>query len=226
MKPLVIVSNISKRFGLTIALRELSLVVSTGQTLAFVGDNGAGKSTLLSLISGLLRPDSGSIELMGACPNVRRDYCRIASRVGVLQHQALLYSQLSVEQNLRLFASLFGVAKPGRVTESLELFGILPLADRQVSELSQGMLKRVALSRVFLHRPELLLLDEPFAHLDIEWKERVAQLLNEHGRAGGTTLFSSHEPELIRKSGAEVVPLKLGRIVVDANAPEVIRHVR
>ena len=206
----IFINNVRKRFGTTVALRAVALDVTSSESCAIVGENGAGKSTLLAICAGMLRPDSGEVRVFGARPWRRHEFMPVSKRVGVVLSSAFLYPQFSVLQNLQLFAALYGVEPRSPIDHIIARFGLETFLSRPVGELSQGMTKRVALARAMLHDPELLILDEPFAHLDEEWKQRFAALLAERSARGFATLFSSHEPELISRSKARVVELSQG----------------
>jgi heme exporter protein A len=167
--------GVGKAFGERVVLRDVTVTVTDGCTLAVFGANGAGKTTLLRILAGLLRAQVGKV--------------RVDGRVGLLGHEPMLYRDLSVRQNLEFHARLHGVA-PARIDELLERTAMTARADEPVRTLSRGMTQRVAICRAVLHEPDVLLLDEPYANLDPGARELVAPLLS-----GGTRVLISHDVE-------------------------------
>lgn len=164
--------GITRSFGGPPVLRGLSLSLREGEKAAVVGPNGSGKSTLIRIAAGLLRPGAGSVRLFGGDPWKERSARR---RVGVAGHEAWLYEGLTARENLRFYARLQRVRDPP-ADDLLKRFG-LP-ADRPVATFSRGMRQRLNLARALLHRPGLLLLDEPLSHLDAEGREVLGRTLD------------------------------------------------
>ena len=198
--------ELTRHFGERTALRAVSVTVPAGATLAVLGRNGAGKSTLLRVLATLLRPHAGTVSVFGeALP--RRAFA-VRGRVGLLGHEPLLYTELSGRENLRYQARLHGV-EPGRVEEVLEQTGMRSRADEPVRLLSRGMVQRLAVCRAVLHRPALLLLDEPRANLDPAAGELVEPLI---GRpSGATRVITTHDPQSALAEADLVLGLKEGR---------------
>ena len=158
--------GLSRYYGDHPALRDVSIGLPPGETLAVLGPNGAGKTTLLRVLATLLRPSGGEAFVLGAA--LPKEAWRMRARIGFLGHDALLYRELTVTENLAFHGRLHGLEDAGRAraAELLERVGLSAAAGARVHELSAGMRQRVAICRAVLHEPELLLLDEPFAHLD------------------------------------------------------------
>jgi len=196
-----------RRFGERIVLRDVTASVPAGATLAVLGRNGAGKSTLLRILATLLRPHAGEVQVLGeALP--RRGFA-VRGRLGFLAHDPLLYRDLSGRENLAYHARLHGVAA-GRVEEVLEAVGMRERADEPVRLLSRGMVQRLAVCRAVLHRPRLLLLDEPLANLDPAAAGLVAPLI---GRESATTrVLTSHDPRAALAEADLVLGLEDGRV--------------
>ncbi len=189
-------------------MQEVSATVPTGATLAVLGSNGAGKSTLLRILATLLRPHAGEVSVLGE-PLPRNGYA-IRGRIGLLAHDPLLYRDLNARENLRYHARLHRVGAD-RVEDVLRAVGMLDRADEPVRTLSRGMVQRVAVGRAVLHRPALLLLDEPRANLDPGAGELVEPLI---GRGcGATRVLTSHDPRVALAESDLVLALKGGRPV-------------
>jgi heme exporter protein A len=200
-------SELRRYFGELPALEGISLRVERGQSLAVLGPNGSGKTTLLRILAGLLRPSGGEAKVLGnALP---RETWKLRGRVGYLGHQPLLYRDLSGRENLAFAARLHGLDREEaarRIEELLAAVGMEPRADSPVRNLSAGMLQRIDICRTVLHEPELLLLDEPDAHLDAEARELVEPLIG--AGDGRTRVLVSHDRERAT-AGANAV-LELG----------------
>jgi heme exporter protein A len=182
--------RLERRYGERVALAGVSVRVEEGQTLAVLGGNGAGKTTLLRVLAGLLRPNGGRARVLGA--DLPGERWKLPAQVGYLGHEPLLYRELSGRENLRYHARLHRLA-PARVEELLAEVGMEARADDPVSELSKGLVQRLAVARAVLHAPALLLLDEPRANLDPAAVELLEPLI---GRASGRTrVLVSHDVE-------------------------------
>jgi ABC-type multidrug transport system ATPase subunit len=177
---------LTKRYGLRTVVSGIDLDLGRGRTLLVTGANGSGKTTLLRLLSGLAAPSSGSLEV-----TLERRH------LGYLAHESLLYRDLTAHENLELFARLYRVEGPRqRIDELLGRFGLAEAGTSRVSTFSRGMTQRLALCRTLLHRPELLILDEPHTALDAAGGELLdAELLALSGKA--TIVVSSHDPARI-----------------------------
>ncbi len=198
-EPAVALQDAGRAYGERVALARVTLELPRGATLAVFGANGAGKTTLLRILATLLRPHTGSVQVLGSA--LPRDGWKVRGRIGLLGHEPLLFRDLTVRENLRYYARLHAVGA-ARIDTLLEAVGMLRRADEPVRSLSRGMVQRVAICRAVLHAPELLLLDEPFANLDPGAAGAVEPLI---GRAGGAArVLISHDVEQ-GLAGADVV---------------------
>ena len=214
--PAIELRGLTRHFGERTALRDVSVSVPAGATLAVLGRNGAGKSTLLRILATLLRPHGGEIALFGESLPGRAFAVR--GRLGLLAHEPLLYTDLTARENLRYHASLHGVERE-RVEELLGAVGMEPYGDEPVRLLSRGMVQRIAVCRAVLHRPALLLLDEPRANLDPAASDLLEPLI---GRASGCTrVITSHDPRAALAEADLVLGLKDGRPLIVAEAREI-----
>jgi heme exporter protein A len=201
--------GLGRDYGDRPALDGLDLDLAEGRSLAVLGPNGSGKSTLLRILAALLRPTRGEVRVLGC--DLPRNSWKLRGQIGYLGHEPLLYRDLSGRENLELQAKLYGVPPADaseRIEHDLELLEMGRRADRRVSEYSAGMRQRIAICRAVLHRPGLLLLDEPDSNLDPAGRELAAQLI---GPATGLTrVLVSHEPERARAESDLVLSLNHG----------------
>jgi heme exporter protein A len=187
--PAIELEGLTRVFGERVALADVTLSVAAGTTLVVFGPNGAGKSTLLRILATLLRPQAGTARVLGR--DLLREAWAVRGQVGLLGHEALLYRELTVRENLRFHARLHGVGEE-RIDALLEATGLADRAGDAVRTLSRGLTQRAAVCRAVLHDPPLLLLDEPRANLDPRSIELVEPLI---GRASGRTrVVTSHDP--------------------------------
>lgn len=208
--------GITRHYGERTALRDVSLDLPAGRTLVVFGPNGAGKSTLLRILATLLRPHDGEAWMLGR--DLRKEGWAVRARIGLLTHEPLLYRELTARENLRFHARLRGV-ELGRVEEALEEVGMGHRGNEPIRMLSRGMVQRVAIARVVLHRPELLLLDEPYANLDPAAIELVGPLI---GAADGRTrIICSHDPSGGLAEADLVMGLRAGQMVLLDDAANV-----
>jgi len=190
----VAIVQVTKRFGATLAVDDLSLRVPPGSLTALLGPSGCGKSTTLSLLAGLQHPDSGDVRVDGvsvlAVSAERR-------AVALVVQKPLLFPHLSVAQNVGFGLRMRGVDRRRRsrlVAEMLDRVQLPELADRRVGELSGGQEQRVALARALVLQPRVLLLDEPFSQLDAGLRVQMRALVRRlHGESDVTTLFVTHD---------------------------------
>ncbi|MGI8912183.1 MAG: ABC transporter ATP-binding protein, partial [Chloroflexota bacterium] len=174
--PVIEADRISRRYESGLVLRPLTLQVAAGERVALLGPNGAGKTTLLRLMSTLLRPSAGRLRLFGLDP--QRDGVAVRARIGVVAHQSLLHPELTAAENLRYYAGLYDLADTGRrISAALLAVDLSTRANDRVRSFSRGMQQRLALARALQHRPELLLLDEPDAGLDVRALDLLPRML-------------------------------------------------
>ncbi len=215
----IVVRDLRKRYAKVEAVRGISFVVHTGTTAALLGGNGAGKTTTLSMLLGVLLPTGGSIEVLGC--DMLRDRYRVLPRMNFTSPYVDLPKRLTVRENLRVFADLYGVAKPSfRIGELAAELDLDELLKRPYGQLSAGQRTRVSLAKALLNRPDVLLLDEPTASLDPDIGDRMRSYLEDYQRASGCTmLLASHNMNEVERMCEEVIMLRAGT-VVDQGSPQ------
>jgi heme exporter protein A len=208
------VVGLRKSFGALSVLRGVDLEVLPGERVLLVGPNGSGKTTLIKVLATLLRPTAGYALVAGF--DVVRQAELVRRCVGLVSHQTFLYGELTVAENLAFYARMYGVGGSGRARELLSLVGLSDRAGRQTRTLSRGMQQRLALARVALHRPPVLLLDEPDAGLDQQGVAVLDGMLRDSAESGCATLFTSHNLQRGLDMATRVAVLSKGRIVFQA----------
>lgn len=210
MDDAILCRKLSKAYGYVPALRELDFTAARGEIVALTGDNGAGKSTLLKVLATLLRPDAGECRVLGH--DLSADAQKARAHMGYLGHESMLDRVLTLRENLQLFANLYG-APTSRCDELIERLAAKAYAESPVAELSRGQEQAAALGRALVHKPDVLLLDEPFNALDPEARKRLAMLLKEEAARGATVLFSTHDVEGAENVASRVVKMSAGRVI-------------
>ena len=220
-EPVILVENLVKRYGATVAVNGIDIAVMPGVTAALLGGNGAGKTTTLSILLGLLLPTSGTVRVFGE--DVLRHRYRVLPRMNFSSPYVDLPHRLTVRQNLNIYARLYGVRGRGERIERLAAdLQIDRLLDRPSGKLSSGQKTRVAIAKALLNEPELLLLDEPTASLDPDTGDWVRAYLEDYrDRTGATILLASHNMAEVERLCSEVMMMKEGRIV-DRGSPEAL----
>jgi heme exporter protein A len=182
--PAVVVNNITRRFGRRSALDGVSFALEPRQCLAIFGPNGAGKTTLLKIVAGLLVPNSGAVSPSGVAAR---------AAVGLISHQTMLYPELTALENVEFAARLYGVSEPrAAALASLAALAVEDRADTLVRQLSRGLQQRVSIARSFVHRPRIVLLDEPFTGLDAQGARVLADALVGLKDAGAALILVTH----------------------------------
>ncbi len=215
--PLVL-SCVTKRFGGFTAVNDLSFEVPAGQIVGFLGPNGAGKSTSLRMAMGVMAPDAGKVALFGAPPDLRA-----LRRVGFLPEERGLYRKMTARDTIAYFARLKGMgsgAARARADELLEATGLQAFRSSRISRLSKGMAQKVQILSTLAHRPDFLILDEPFSGLDPVNQQALEALIRAEHARGATILFSTHVMEHAERLCDRIVMLAAGRKVLDGTLEE------
>ncbi|WP_017239028.1 ABC transporter ATP-binding protein [Streptomyces sp. SS] len=215
--PAVTFTAATRTYGAVRAVDGLDLTVRQGETVALLGRNGAGKSTAIGLLLGLDEPDSGRVALFGATP----DRAVAAGRVGAMLQEARPVSRVTVRELVGFVARTYPSPMP--VDEALALAGLTALAGRRVDRLSGGQTQRVRFAVALAGNPELIVLDEPTAALDVEARQEFWDSMRGYAHRGNTVLFSTHYLEEADAHADRIVVLDSGRVLADGTGEELKR---
>jgi ABC-2 type transport system ATP-binding protein len=222
--PVLQVEGVRKRFGATPALDGVSLSVESGELFGLLGPNGAGKTTLLSIIAGLLAPDDGTVRLAGRVFGpADRETRRL---VGIGTQDLAVYPELTARENLVFFGRLYGLRDPelgARVGELLAAVGLADRADQRAGTFSGGMKRRLNLAVAVVHRPTLLLLDEPTTGVDPQSRNHIFEMVRGLNADGMTVVYTSHYMEEVQALCPRIAILDGGRLQACSTLPELLR---
>ena len=206
-------TDVSRHFGRRRAVSHVSLAAGSGDVIGLLGPNGAGKSTIIGMLATLVAPTSGSVTYGGQPARKLGDTLRAS--IGLLAHELYLYPELTARQNLEFFARLYGLNPSAAVEAALAFAGLADRADDEVAGFSRGMRQRLALERALLHRPRLVLMDEPFTGLDDAATELVRTRLQALSAAGAIVVLATHDLDLADGLVTRVAIVRGGKLVTD-----------
>ncbi|HET9985996.1 MAG TPA: ATP-binding cassette domain-containing protein [Longimicrobiales bacterium] len=217
--------RLTKQYGKSFAVRNLSFHVTPGEIYALLGPNGAGKTTALRCLAGLLEPTWGTASVDGA--DVRERTADVRRRLGFLGASMGLYERLTPVEVLEYFGALHGLAGAplrGRVEELVHLFGIEPFARRTCGRLSTGQRQRVAVARAVVQDPPAVVLDEPTLGLDILSGETLYHFMHQERDKGKAILFSTHNLGEVELLADRIGIMSAGRLVAEGTLPELLER--
>lgn len=220
------IRNLSKSFNGTIAVNNISFTVEKSEIFGFLGPNGAGKSTTINLICSLLQPDSGQILLEGQEISATKPAMR--KMLGIVPQEIALYEELNAYENLKFWGGLYGLkggALDRRVKELLDLMSLTERAKERVKNYSGGMKRRLNLTCGLLHKPKLLLLDEPTVGIDPQGRHKLLQLIKEFAGEGMTIFYTTHYLEEAEELCDRLAIIDFGRILAMGTQEEIKRIV-
>ena len=220
------IDGLFKRFGEQQVLTGFSLQVARGEVVGLLGPNGCGKSTVLNIICQLMQADAGQVQLMGQ-PMMKQS-AQPRTRIGYCAQETALYPDLFPQENLQFFARLYGVPaaqRNARVAELMERFNLIPYAATRAGLLSGGWQQRLSLAVALVHRPELLVLDEPTVAVDVEARMDLWRLIEGLRDSGTTILLTSHHLAEAERLCNRVALMRGGKVLVEGSVPELISRV-
>lgn len=216
------IQNLTKRYGSKTAVDNLSLSIGAGEICAFIGHNGAGKTTTLKACCGLLTPDSGEITVDGMSIREKPIDCKRV--MAYIPDNPDMYEFLTGYEYLNFVADVYGVTKEDREKRIAELGALLGITDAlggAISECSHGMKQKIAIISALIHKPKLILMDEPFVGLDPVASHQLKNLMAEHCANGGAIFFSTHVLEVAEKLCNKVAIIKNGKLVASGAMDDV-----
>ena len=220
------IENISKTYrgNLVPAVDDISLEIQKGAKFGLLGPNGAGKTTTISILTGLLNYDSGKVFISGM--KLESKYKKIRQLIGLVPQDIALYDTLTARENLRFIAEMYGLRGKemrSRIDECLEMVGLAHNGRKQVRKYSGGMKRRVNLVAGILHRPEILILDEPTTGVDVQSRTMILDFLEEINKQGTTIIYTSHYLEEAENLCDNVAIIDHGKVIIDGNTKDIIR---
>ncbi|MDR1529397.1 MAG: ABC transporter ATP-binding protein [Burkholderiales bacterium] len=204
--------TISRRFGALLALSDISFQIEQGEFFGLLGPNGAGKTTLISVLGGLIKPDCGTARVMGH--DVIHDYLSARQNLGLVPQELVYDPFFTVRETLRLQAGYFGLRRiDDWIDEILHYLGLTDKADHNMRILSGGMKRRVLVAQALVHKPPVIVLDEPTAGVDVELRHALWSFIGKLNRAGHTILLTTHYLEEAEALCTRIAMLKNGKVV-------------
>ncbi len=219
--PALEIQGLTKRFGAKVAVDSLSLRVEKGELYALLGPNGAGKTTTLRMVAGLLRPDNGDARILGA--SVLREPASAKQRLAFLPDEPLLYGKLNAVEYLQFVAGLWGIDAETAQDRAAELLRWLDLWDNRLDlteTFSRGMKQKLGLAGGLIHRPDVMILDEPLTGLDAGAAKAVKDLLTDYVSGGKTVILTTHIMEIAERMAERIGIISKGRLIAEGTLEE------
>jgi ABC-2 type transport system ATP-binding protein len=220
------VKDLHKDFGEVYAVQGIDFTVQSGEIFSLLGPNGAGKSTTISMISGLLRPDKGEITVTGY--DVSKDELAAKAAIGVVPQEIALYEDLSARENLTFWGKMYGLrGEPlkRRVDEILEIVGLVDRQKGRVGKFSGGMKRRLNIGIALLHKPEVVIMDEPTVGIDPQSRRNILESVKELNRQGMTVFYTTHYMEEAQELSDHIAIMDNGRLIANGTHDELVKIV-
>ena len=215
--PVIAIKGITKQFGNFSALDNLSLEINENRCLGFLGPNGAGKTTLIKILTGLIKPNAGTIYIDGI--DVSKNSTTVLSKIGAVVETPEFYSYLTPYDVLSFFGKLRGIPKKTldeKINSTLELVGLEKWSRKKIGKFSKGMKQRLALASALIHEPPILILDEPTTGLDPRGSVEIREIINSLKKSGKTIFFSSHLLNEVQETCDEIALIDKGKLIRQA----------
>ncbi len=224
---MLLISQLEKTYrnALEPTLRGLTIDFPAPAIAGLLGPNGAGKTTTISILCGLVKADAGSVKVLGL--DIDTEMELIKKKIGVVPQSIALYPPLSIRENLEFIGALYCIPKHilrARIRHYLELFGLNHTADKAIKHFSGGMKRRANIVASLLHEPELLVLDEPTAGVDVQSRNLILQFLEDYHGQGHSIIYTSHLLEEAQQICREVAIIDHGRLIVQGNPKQLMRQ--
>ncbi len=219
--PAVSTESLTRRFGGLVAVENVNLRVTAGQFFGFLGPNGAGKSTTIKMLTGMLAPSSGTINILGL--DLLRDPIAVKQQIGVVPEGMALFGRLTGAEYLNFVGRMYGLDRDTASNRAAELLDFMQLADQPkklVTDYSHGMQKKIALAAAVIHRPKVLFLDEPFEGVDAIAAGTLKTMLQSMIARGATIFLTSHVLEIVERLCSHVGIIHQGKLVAQGSLDE------
>ena len=218
------VENLDKQFGDIHAVNQISFQVERGEIFSLLGPNGAGKSTSISMISGLLPPDAGDAKILGH--SITQDSANAKSRIGIVPQEIALYEDLSARENLDFWGKMYGLrgqALQQRIDEVLEMIGLVDRQKDRVEKYSGGMKRRVNIGVALLHKPDVIIMDEPTVGIDPQSRRHILDGVKALQAEGATILYTTHYMEEAQELSDHIAIMDKGKIIASGTHDALVR---
>lgn len=219
--PAIVTENLTRRFGELVAVDQVYLTVGAGQFFGFLGPNGAGKSTTIRMLTGLLQPTAGKMQILGV--DLEQNPIEVKRQIGVVPEGLALFDRLTGGEFLNFAGRMYGLDRATAAQRTAELLEFMQLSDRPktlVADYSHGMKKKLALAAAVIHAPKVLFLDEPFEGVDAIAAGTLKQMLNRMIARGVTVFLTSHVLEIVERLCSHVAIIHKGKLVAQGSLEE------
>ncbi len=223
--PIVSMEQVVKKYDAKLSVDHLTLTVEDGEIFGLLGPNGAGKSTTIHMLAGLLPPDSGEIRVNGR--SVAKQPLEVKRDIGLVPQDLAIYEQLTARENVTFFARLYGLRGAElreRTEEALAFAGLLEHGRDKASAMSGGMKRRLNIACAVMHRPKLVIMDEPTVGIDPQSRNHILESVRELNRSGSTIIYTSHYMEEVEAISTRVGIMDHGRLIAIGNKGALIRQ--
>ena len=215
------IKDLVKKYDNTIAVDNINLCIEEGEIYGILGPNGAGKSTTISLICSLLHPSSGEIKILGE--DIKKNLMSIKRNIGLVPQNLALYKDFTAYENVKFFGELYGLR--GRklseaIDEALEFTGLLDVKKKKAVEFSGGMLRRLNIACAIVHKPKILIMDEPTVGIDPQSRNNIMQAVKKLNKIGVTIIYTTHYMEEAECLCSKIAIIDRGKIIVEGSKEE------
>lgn len=215
------VKDLVKRYGCCVAVDNVNLSIDEVEIFGLLGPNGAGKSTLISVITSLLNSNSGTVEIFGS--NIKKDLKKVKKEIGLVPQSIAVYKNFTAYENVKLFGELYGLRGKilkENIEEALEFVGLLEHKNKKVEEYSGGMQRRLNIACAIVHKPKLIIMDEPTVGIDPQSRNHILAAVKKLNKNGTTVIYTTHYMEEVETLCSKIAIMDKGKIIVEGTKEE------
>lgn len=215
------VKDLVKKYGGCVAVDNVNLFIDEGEIFGLLGPNGAGKSTLISVITSLLNANSGTVEIFGN--NIKKNLKKVKKEIGLVPQSIAVYKNFTAYENVKLFGELYGLRGKilkGNIEEALEFVGLLEHKNKKVEEYSGGMQRRLNIACAIVHKPRLIIMDEPTVGIDPQSRNHILAAVKKLNKNGTTVIYTTHYMEEVETLCSKIAIMDKGKIIVEGTKEE------